>query len=74
MKRDFEVTGLYYESNGYKLRKYLDIHRKGSDQHIPDLMVVMMNPGSSYPLDGVDNSTIPTPAEPDRLCQSIKPV
>ena len=74
MKRYFEVTGLYYEKYGYKLRKFLNIRRKDSDQHIPDLMVVMMNPGSSYPLDGVDNSTIPTPAEPDTTQQQIMKV
>ena len=74
MKRDFEITGLYYEKNGYKLRKFLDIQRKDSNQHIPDLMVVMMNPGSSYPLDGVDNSTVPTPAEPDKTQHQIMKV
>jgi hypothetical protein len=67
----FEVTGFFYESNGYKLRKYLDIKRVGVARNEPDLMVVMMNPGSSYPLDGIDNNSVPSVAEPDTTQQQI---
>ena len=74
MNTEFDITGLFYESNGYKCRKYLDIRRKGSSQNIPDLMVVMMNPGSSYPLDGNENSLIPTTAEPDKTQTQIMKV
>ncbi len=28
-------------------------------------MVVMMNPGSSYPLNGIDNNFLPSEAQPD---------
>jgi hypothetical protein len=70
----FEVTGLFYESNRYKLRKYLDIKRVDVTLNEPDLMVVMMNPGSSYPLDGVDNSSAPSEAEPDTTQQQIMKV
>jgi hypothetical protein len=70
----FEITGLFYESSGYKLRKYLDIKRKGSSQSEPDLMVVMMNPGSSFPLDGIDNNSVPSEAEPDTTQQQIMKV
>jgi hypothetical protein len=37
-------------------------------------MVVMMNPGSSYPLDGIDNSSSPSKAEPDNTQQQIMKV
>jgi len=65
LSTEFEVTGLFYEAKGYKLRKYLDIKRARAAKDKPDLMVVMMNPGSSYPLDGIDNNSRPTEAEPD---------
>ena len=74
MNTEFDITGLFYESNGYKCRKYLDIRRKGFSQNIPDLMVVMMNPGSSYPLDGNENCLIPTTAEPDKTQTQIMKV
>ncbi|WP_222614664.1 hypothetical protein, partial [Klebsiella pneumoniae] len=62
MSAKFEVTGLFYESNGFKLRRYLDIKRANITLDEPDLMVVMMNPGSSYPLNGIDNSSLPSEA------------
>ncbi|EJF7712667.1 hypothetical protein M8697_002904 [Providencia rettgeri] len=65
MSAEFEVTGLFYESNGFKLRKYLDIKRANIILDAPDLMVVMMNPGSSLPLDGIDNNSLPSEAQPD---------
>lgn len=74
MSTKFEVTGLFYESNGYKLRRYLDIKRVGVLRNEPDLMVVMMNPGSSYPLDGIDNNSVPSEAEPDTTQQQIMKV
>jgi|SRR5690606_21203704 len=37
-------------------------------------MVVMMNPGSSYPLDGIDNNSVPSKAEPDTTQQQIMKV
>lgn len=74
LRTDFEVTGLFYETNGLKCRKFLDIRRKESPKKQPDLMVVMMNPGSSYPLDGQDNNTIPSEAEPDDTQDQIMKV
>ncbi|MDM5073722.1 hypothetical protein [Aeromonas bestiarum] len=74
MSTKFEVTGLFYESYGYKLRKYLDIKRVGVEVNEPDLMVVMMNPGSSYPLDGINNNSSPSEAEPDITQQQIMKV
>lgn len=74
MSTKFGVTGLFYESNGYKLRKYLDIKRVGVAPNKPDLMVVMMNPGSSFPLDGMDNNSEPSEAQPDATQQQIMKV
>ena len=74
MSTKFEVKGLFYESNGYKLRQHLDITRVGVELNEPDLMVVMMNPGSSYPLDGIDNNSMPSEAEPDTTQQQIMKV
>lgn len=37
-------------------------------------MVVMMNPGSSYPLDGVDNNCVASKAVPDRTQEQIMKV
>lgn len=69
-----EVVGLFYELDGYRLRKYLDIKRVGIVLDEPDLMVVIMNPGSSFPLDGIDNNTVPSEAEPDATQQQIMKV
>jgi len=71
---EFVVKGFFYEAHGYKLRKYLDIMRVGTMQTEPDLMVVMMNPGSSYPLDGIDNNLTLSKAEPDNTQQQIMKV
>ncbi len=48
--------------------------RVGAKLEEPDLMVVMMNPGSSYPLDGNDNNCIPSVANPDTTQQQIMKV
>ena len=74
MGTKFEITGLFYEASGYKLRKFLDIKREGSSLSEPDLMVVMMNPGSSFPLDGIDNNSVPSEAEPDTTQHQIMKV
>ncbi len=66
MKNDYIVTGFFYEVSGYKFRKFLDIKAKDSKLENPDLMIVMMNPGSSYPIDGKDNSRFAVATEPDR--------
>ena len=74
MNAEFEITGLFYKAGSYKFRKYLDIKRTGTVKNVPDLMVVMMNPGSSYPLDGIDDNSIPSDAEPDTTQQQIMKV
>lgn len=48
--------------------------RVGVKLNDPDLMVVMMNPGSSYPLNGRNNNSVPSEAEPDTTQQQIMKV
>ena len=74
MRDDFEVIGLFYKIDSYKCRKYLDIKLKTSIAMKPDLMVIMMNPGSSYPLDGIEDNIIPSTAEPDKTQEQIMKV
>lgn len=71
MRNKFEVTGLFYRQGDYKCRKYLDIKRVDSNSKFPDVMVVMMNPGSSYPLDKIDNNTVASSAVPDKTQDQI---
>lgn len=74
MSEEFEITGLFYQLGERKLRKYLDIKRAGIAHGAPELMVVMMNPGSSYPLDGIDNNDKPSKAQPDNTQDQIMKV
>ncbi len=69
--RGFQVYGQFYTSGGYKLRSYLDVCRVGAEQRRPDLMVIMMNPGSSYPLDGIDDSTEPSLTQADTTQRQV---
>lgn len=74
MRSQFHITGLFYEIQGYKFRKYLDIKKKNVNISTRDLMVVMMNPGSSKPIDGIDNNTLESVAIPDRTQDQIMKV
>lgn len=74
IKEKFNITGLYYETQGYKFRKYLNIKKKGSNIQDPAIMIVMMNPGGSRPLDGIDNNTTESEAIPDRTQDQIMKV
>lgn len=58
MRDNFHVTGLFYQIDEFKFREYLNIKRKGIANSKIDLMVVMMNPGSSQPVDSIDNNTL----------------
>lgn len=77
---NFEVFGYFYSMPSTKpgekinCRKYLDIKRKGSSLSEPDIMVVMMNPGSSYPLDGIEDKNAPSKANPDPTQNQIMAV
>lgn len=62
----FEINGYFYIDNkGDRCRKYLDITLEGAKYSIPQLMVVMMNPGSSTPLNHDENGHQLTPAAKD---------
>lgn len=74
MKNQFKITGLYYEELGFKFRKYLNIKRTDTKCVTPDLMVVMMNPGSSRPVDGNENNTVESIAIPDNTQSQIMKV
>jgi len=74
MKENFHITGLFYESNGYKFRKVLNIKKNESKLRVPDLMVVMMNPGKSQPINGIDNSDVELEAIPDTTQSKIMEV
>lgn len=71
MRENFKTTGLFYQKDGYNFRKFLNIVRKNSSQNTPDLMVVMMNPGSSKPLDGIENNNCESEAIPDNTQNQI---
>ena len=62
---NYKITGFYYRENDYRFRKYLNIKKKDCKGSTPDLMVIMMNPGSSEPTSGDDNGRIETEAKPD---------
>ena len=74
MRDKFDIYGYFYKIGEYKCRKYLDIKSKESNVKRPDLMVVMMNPGSSYPLDGNDDNDCVSEAVPDNTQDQIMKV
>lgn len=74
MKKEFDVEGLFYKIGSYKLRKFLDIRRCNANKDKPDLMVVMMNPGSSYPFDGIEDNIKLSKAHPDNTQDQIMKV
>jgi len=74
MRKLFNITGYYYENQEHTFRQYLNIHKKDSTIKTPDLMVVMMNPGSSKPEDNNQNGCIETPAKPDNTQYRIMEV
>ena len=71
---DYRFTGLFYTQENDKFRKFLNIKLNSTNKTIPDLMVVMMNPGSSYPLNGLDNENIETDLKNDKTQIQIKAV
>lgn len=61
-----KFNGVFYIDNkDRKCRKYLDIMRENTERESPQIMVVMMNPGASYPLDNNDNGDTLTEIEPE---------
>jgi len=74
MKSLFKITGLFYEIQGYKFRKYLDIQKINSSRKTPDVIAILMNSGSSKPINGIDNASEATEAIPDRTQSQIMQV
>ena len=74
MKELFNITGLFYERFGHKCRKYLDIKHKNSEVALPDLMVIMMNPGGSKPINNIDNYNDEIDTIPDKTQDQIMKV
>lgn len=74
MKNQFNITGYYYEINNYAFRKFLNIKKKNTKLQKPDIMVVMMNPGGSQPLNGNQDGQTETKAKPDRTQNQIMQV
>ena len=63
---NFDIKGYFYKDDrGSYCRKYLDITAKNSNKTKPQLMIVMMNPGSSKPLSGIHDGRILTSTKPD---------
>lgn len=63
VRDDFNITGYFYTIGEYSFRKFLNIKRKTTSKTKPDLMVIMMNPGSSRPtkdFENIYNKEVPT--------------
>lgn len=63
VRDDFNITGFFYVLEEFSFRKFLNIKRKNSSLEKPDLMVVMMNPGSSRQtkdFENILNKEVPT--------------
>ncbi len=71
MKDNFEISGFFYQLENMNCRRYLDIQRKGNFRENPDLVIVMMNPGNSKPLDGMYTAKKESAAHPDRTQMQI---
>ncbi len=75
IKDDFTITGYFYNIENYEFRKYLNIKRKNSKIEEPDLMVIMMNPGSSKQMpDFIDIFDKEVPTIPDNTQSQIMKV
>lgn len=71
MRENFNITGYFYQIGNLKCRKYLNIKKRNIKIRKPDLMVVMMNPGKSKPIDGIDNGKNEVPTIPDQTQDQI---
>ena len=71
MKEKFHITGFYYNIDELRFRKYLNIKHKKTKLDNPDLMVVMMNPGSSKPLEQENCYNKEVIAKPDNTQAQI---
>ncbi|MEM6582460.1 MAG: hypothetical protein AAF699_14370 [Pseudomonadota bacterium] len=84
MFNEYDYIGYFYVESGYHFRSYLDVKKKPGwlgrklrrvkprfGEGNPDLMVVMMNPGGSTPLQGGDDGRAPYPTNPDLTQKQI---
>lgn len=71
IKNQFKIKGRYYQIDDYKFRSHLDIQKINSIRKTPDVIAVFMNPGSSRPINGVDNANEATEAIPDRTQNQV---
>ena len=84
MYDQYDYTGFFYTDQGYRFRSYLNIRktsgwfgkrlqkarsRMGIDS--PEIMIVMMNPGASVPLEGGDDGRAEYAAKPDLTQKQI---
>lgn len=60
----YSVSGVFYEAHGDKFRRLLRIQSKGGQVSDIDLLVIMMNPGSSKS-NGAETSNIEVDCIPD---------
>jgi len=67
----FEVKGQYYYLDDIPCRRLLEIRDKSEVINEPDLFVIMMNPGSSAPIQGSDCSDVPVDALHDATQEQI---
>ncbi len=67
----YHSSGCFYNVQGYPFRSYLNIRKKGTHKRFPDLMVVLMNPGSSKPLDQAFIPRTEVQAKPDQTQYQI---
>lgn len=74
IKNKFKIKGRYYQIEDYKFRSHLDIQKINSSRKTPDVMAVLMNPGGSTPVNGIDNSSEASEAIPDRTQSQIMQV
>jgi len=69
----FDTYGLFYKNNNKdSCRKYVNIIRKDPRVTSPDLMIVMVNPGSSKPKDKNYNNSEEAETISDRTLDQIK--
>lgn len=71
MIHNYTFLGYYYTINKFKFRKYLEIKLNTTSKIEPDLLVIMMNPGGSFPINNDDNERVLTIASPDATQKQI---
>lgn len=68
---EFEITGWFYRKRGFRFRGYLDIRHRSCLDKLPEMMLVMMNPGASLPLQDDEAYDRVVRVKPDRTQYQI---